>query len=90
MRLKESFNIRKIGDEYMMISQSDSGLDYTRVITLNESAAFLIEQIKEKEFTNEELIELLINKYGIDRYRAEEDVKVLIKKMEKEGIIIEE
>lgn len=90
MRLKENYNIRKIGDEYMMVSQSGSGLDYTRVVSLNGSAAFLIEKVKGRDFTVEELIGLLVENYGIARDIAKADVDVLVEKMVKEGLVVSE
>ncbi|MDD3035075.1 MAG: PqqD family protein [Bacteroidales bacterium] len=88
MRLKENYNIRKIGDEYMMVSQSGSGLDYTRVVSLNSSAAFLIEKIKGRDFTVDDLTGLLVENYGIARERAEADANVLEEKMVKEGLVV--
>ena len=34
MKLKENSTIRKVGDEYMMVSENGSSLDYTRVVSL--------------------------------------------------------
>lgn len=86
MKLKKNLTIRKIGDEYMMVSDSESGLDYTRVISLNESAAYLVEEVGQKEFTKEEWVALLMNKYSVDREMAEADVQVLIDKFSKEEL----
>ena len=90
MKLKDNLTIRKIGDEYMMVSESGSGLDYTRVISLNNSAAYLVQEVHQKEFTQEEWVELLMEKYDVDSERAEADVKALIDKLEKEGLFVEE
>ena len=87
MKLKENLNVRKIGDEYMMVSDSGSGLDYTRVISLNESAAYLVQEVNQKEFTKEEWITLLMDKYNVDEEQAKADVKLLIEKFAKEGQI---
>jgi len=89
MKLKENFTIRKIGDEYMMVSESGSSLDYTRVISLNSSAAYLIGETRQKQFTREEWVDLLIKKYGVDREKAEVDVQALINKLIKEKLIDE-
>lgn len=89
MKLKENLNVRKIGDEYMMVSDSGSGLDYTRVISLNESAAFLVQEVSQKEFTKEEWITLLMDKYNVDEEQATADVKLLIEKFAKEGLFDE-
>ena len=89
MRLKDNLTIRKIGDEFMMVSESGSGLDYTRVISLNNSAAYLVQEVQQKEFTKEDWISLLIDKYDVDKERAESDVQVLIDKLTKEGLFDE-
>ena len=89
MKLKENLTIRKIGDEYMMVSESGSSLDYTRVISLNKSAAHLVQEVQHKEFTQEEWVNLLIDKYDIDKETAEADVQVLIDKLRKEGLFDE-
>ena len=73
----------------MIVSESGSGLDYTRVISLNNSAAYLVQEVQQKEFTKEEWVSLLIVKYNVDKERAEADVQVLIDKLEKEGLFDE-
>ena len=89
MKLKENLTVRKIGDEHMMVSDSDAGLDYTRVISLNETAAYLVEEVGKREFTKDEWIELLMNKYDVEREVAEADVQLLIDKFVKEGLFEE-
>ena len=89
MKLKENLTVRKIGDEYMMVSDSGTGLDYTRVISLNESAAYLVQEVGQEEFTKEEWVSLLMDKYNVDKERAETDVQTLINKFFKEGLFDE-
>lgn len=89
MKLKDNLTIRMIGDEYMMVSESGSGLDYTRVISLNESAAYLVQKAHQKEFTKEEWVSLLIDKYNVDKETAETDIEYLIDKLAKEGLFDE-
>jgi hypothetical protein len=89
MRLKENLSIRKIGDEYMMVSENGSSLDYTRVISLNSSAAYLIQQAGQENFTKENWVDMLTSEYGIDKETADADVQKLIDKLVKEGLIDE-
>lgn len=89
MKLKDSLAIRKIGDEYIMVSESGSTLDYTRVISLNDSAAYLIEEVEGKTFSKENMVNLLIEKYGISKQTAEADVQNLLDKLLKEKLIDE-
>ena len=89
MKIKDNLSVRKIGNEYMIVSDSDAGLDYTRVISLNETAAYLVEEVGKREFTKDEWIELLMNKYDVEREVAVADVEVLIDKFVKEGLFEE-
>ena len=87
MKLKDNLAVRKIGNEYMMVSENGSGLDYTRVISFNSSAAYLIEKVGHNIFTEDECGELLIEKYGIAREIVESDVNSLIEKLQKENLL---
>lgn len=89
MKIKDNLSVRKIGNEYMIVSDSDAGLDYTRVISLNETAAYLVEEVGKREFTKDEWIELLMNKYDVEREVAQADVQLLIDKFVKEGLFDE-
>ncbi len=89
MKLKENLTIRKIGDDYMMVSHSGTELDYTRVIGLNQSAAFLVQQVQQNEFTKAEWVNMLIDKYQVEREVAERDVQALVDKLKKENLIDE-
>ena len=48
-----------------------------------------MQEVKKKEFTKEEWVSLLIDKYNVEKERAEADVQVLIDKLEKEGLFDE-
>ncbi len=89
MKLKDNLTIRKIGDEYMIVSETGSSLDYTRVISLNISAAYLVQEVHQKEFTKQDWIKLLIDKYNVDKVRAGTDVQILIDKLREEGLFDE-
>lgn len=89
MKLKDNLSIRKIGDDYIMVSESGSTLDYTRVISMNDSAAYLINETKGDVFTKEDLVNNLIEKYDIDKKTAEADVQKLLDKLQKEGLLDE-
>lgn len=88
MRLKENLNIRKIGNDYFIVSGSDAGLDYTRVVTLNPSAFYLINEVQSKEFTQDDWVALLLDKYEVDREQAESDVAQLVQTLTKAGVIL--
>ena len=88
MKLKDNLAMRKIGDEYIMVSESGSTLDYTRVISLNDSAAYLIQKVVGEPFSKEDLVSMIIEKYDIDKQTAETDVQKLLDKLLKAEFIV--
>ena len=71
---------RKTGNEYVLVPITNNIADMNSVYTLNETGAFLWEQIDGKR-TVEEIINVLISEYDIDKQNAESDVLDFIDNM---------
>ena len=78
MRMKDQISLRKIADEYIMIVGSGDSLDYTQAVSLNDSAAYLIEQVQGRDFSAQDWVELLTERYEVDLEQAAADVEQLI------------
>ncbi len=87
MKLKESINVRKIGNEHILIADKDGHLDYTCVVSLNESAAYLLRETGKQDFSVELWADLLVAKYGIDSQQAHTDAAALLNSLTKAGVI---
>ena len=86
MNTKKGFVLRTLGKEYILAAEGlETNAD--RLISMNESAAFLWKSVEDKEFDDDTLINLLMEEYGITREVAEKDVNALIKTWQKAGII---
>lgn len=77
---------RKTGNEYVLVPIANNIADMDSVYTLNETGAFLWEQIDGKKSVKD-LIEALINEYDIDEETASRDVMSFIEEMHKYLII---
>jgi len=77
---------RKTGNEYVLVPVTNNIADMNSVYTLNETGAFIWEQINGKR-NIEEIISLLTDEYDIDNKKAEEDVFSFIDNMKKYLII---
>jgi hypothetical protein len=73
---------RKSGNEYILVPVTDNIADMDSVYTLNETGAFIWEKIDGKRKV-EEIIDLVIQEYEIDRDSASKDVFDLIGNMQK-------
>lgn len=71
---------RKTGNEYVLVPVTDNIADMDSVYTLNETGAFIWEQIDGKKST-EEIISAMTEEYEIDKDTATEDVLQFITKM---------
>jgi len=77
---------RKTGNEYVLVPVTNNIADMNSVYTLNETGAFIWEQINGKRDI-EEIISLLTDEYDIDNHKAEEDVFSFVDNLRKYLII---
>jgi Coenzyme PQQ synthesis protein D (PqqD) len=77
---------RKTGNEYVLVPITNNIADMNSVYTLNETGAFIWEQIDGKRSVEDIIIELT-NEYDIDKQNAESDVFTFIENMSKYLII---
>ena len=80
MRAKKGFKLRNICGENIIVAEGKENIDFTNIISMNETSAFLWEQIEQKDnFDAETLTELLLENYDVDKETALNDASELIK-----------
>ena len=80
MRAKKGFKLRNICGENIIVAEGKENIDFTNIISMNETSAFLWEQIEQKDnFDAETLTELLLDNYDVDKEIALNDASELIK-----------
>ena len=80
MKTKQGFNLRQICGEHILLAEGKENIDFTNIISMNETSAFLWEQIEKKDnFDAETLTELLLDNYDVDKETALNDASELIK-----------
>lgn len=87
MKTKKGFVLRTLGKEYILVAEGLEAADANRLISMNESAAFLWKAVEDKEFAPETLMNLLMEEYGIDCEVAEKDVTSLLETWKQAEII---
>lgn len=73
MKIKNGFVLREMCGENIVAAEGIENINFNKLISLNESAAYLWRELIGKEFTTEEMAELLIVRYGIDKELAMTD-----------------
>ncbi len=78
MKIKEGFILRQICGEYVVVGEGLAQVNFNKMLSLNESAAYLWQEVSGKEFTKEDLVKLLLDKYDVSEERAAADVDKLV------------
>ena len=79
MKTIEGFKLRKLGNEYILVGESMSLINFNKMITLNETAAFLWQQAEQGEFDANKLCKALCAEYEVDPTQAFQDVEATLK-----------
>ena len=78
MKIYSNYKLREVAGETIVENQGPTGLDMTRIISLNVSARLLYESLAEKEFTTEDAAHNLTTTYGIGHEQALKDAQVWV------------
>jgi hypothetical protein len=87
MKTIEGFKLRKLGNEYILVGESMSLINFNKMITLNETAAFLWEQADKGEFDAGSLCKALCAEYDVTPEQAMTDVEATIASWLEAGVI---
>lgn len=79
MITKKGFNLRNVCGENIIVAEGEENIDFSDIISMNETSAYLWKQVQGKEFTPEQLVELLMQEYDVAEGEALRDVEQLIK-----------
>lgn len=87
MKAKLGFNLRVVCGENIIVAEGEENIDFSNIISMNESSAYLWQNIQGQEFTHEDLVGLLTQEYEVDEATALKDVKALTELWLQAGII---
>lgn len=93
MKAKPGFNIRKVCGENIIVAEGKENMDFSNIISMNESSAMLWNEIQGKDFTVEDLAQILVDNYQIDEdtplpmNKALADSEAVVQQWKETGII---
>ena len=89
MKINQGFELREMCGEHIVIGTGVENIDFSKVISLNESAAWLWKEVEGRDFTPETLAALLVEQYDVDAEVALADAKALAGQWISVGIVSE-
>lgn len=88
MKTKQGFRLRELGGDYILIGESAELVNFNHLITFNEAAAYLWQQVEGKEFDAEMLTQLLLAEYEVSEEIARRDAQATLEDWERVGIVV--
>lgn len=87
MKKKKGFYLRNVLGENVIVAEGVENIDFSKIISMNESAAFLWQQVGDEPFTIADLVGYFCGEYDVDEQTAETDAKALVRQWLDAGIV---
>ena len=87
MKIRQQYKVRNIAGENVVILQGRYGADLTRIITLNESALLLWNEVAGRNFSVADLVAILQKNYDVNAAIAKRDSELWVAKMKECDLI---
>ena len=89
MKIDSKVKVRDIAGEKVVIMQGHLGADLTRIIQLNGSSQWLLEQLSGREFEVADVVALLTSRYDVDEQTATTDAEKCVEQLREHKMISE-
>ena len=74
MKVKKGFELQEVCGEFIIVPAGVENVDFSKIISLNESAADLWKSVAEmEEFSIDDMVKILLELYEVDEQTARED-----------------
>lgn len=87
MRIKKGFVLRELVGQKIVTGEGIEQIDFNKLVSLNSSAAYLWEHLVSRDFDLETMVDLLLERYDIERSVALKDARALLDNWKSIGLI---
>ena len=87
MKIRNGFELRKICGENIIVAHGIENIDFTKVISMNESAADVWHAVEGKDFTLDDMVQFFLDEYEVDEETARRDCEKLLSDWQEAGFL---
>lgn len=87
MKIKNGFELRNVCGENIIVASGKENIDFSKIISLNETAAYLWNVVQGKDFTATDLADALTAEYEVSETVALADSEQIMKQWQEAGLI---
>ncbi len=88
MKLKSGVIMEKAGDGYIAVATGEASKTFNGFIRNNKTADFIFRQLTDEK-TEKEIVQAVLEKYDVSEEVAERDVKMVVEKIRRAGLLDE-
>ena len=88
MQIKSGFMLKEVAGTNVVVPVGENSVDFNAMITLNESGAFLWQQLAE-DCSLESLVEAMTKEYDVDAETAKKDINSFLGVIRNAGLLNE-
>ncbi|MBP5771254.1 MAG: PqqD family protein [Bacteroidaceae bacterium] len=86
MKIKNGFELMDVCGEAVVVAHGKENIDFSKVISLNESASYLWKKVEGRDFDAAELARLLTEEYEVDEATALRDAEKMMTDWREAGL----
>lgn len=87
MKKKKGFNLRDICGENIIVAEGIENIDFSKIISMNETAAYLWKAVGDTDFDAQALAKYLTDEYEVDEQTALADATEMAQQWIEAGIV---
>ncbi len=86
MKLKENLILREIAGSWIIVPVGEMVVEFNGLMNVSESGALLWKNLVDGS-TEDNLVDILLNEYSVDRETAKADVEEFISQLKEKGLL---
>lgn len=86
MKIKSDYLLRKVADSYVVVPVGKATVDFNGMINLNETGAFLWQQLQ-KGADEETLLKAMLKEYEVDEETAADGIGSFLNKLREADLL---
>lgn len=87
MKIKPGFEIQKVCGENILIGMGEENIDFSKVISFNETSLFIWEKMEEGASSIDAIVSSLTEEYEVDVELAKKDVTEFVNQLIELGVL---
>ena len=87
MKIKTGFDLHNVCGAEIVLATGRENIDFTKVVSLNESATLMWKAVHGHEFTLDDMVKVLTTEYEVDAETAARDAQAMIDQWVEIGMV---